>query len=112
MNQDLNQLHDLLTAQHAALYQLLATAPDSDTMAAIITEMRELRHRIDLTQGLLLSQSSQQLSGLLANVTKADADLTKALGAVATATNVIQGVGKFLTFVDQALDFAKTLALA
>jgi hypothetical protein len=111
MNQDLSNLHDLLCAQHDALYESLDSAPDSDTMDAIMTEMREVRHRIDITQGLLFRAESQKLSDCLKGINAANADLTAALKTVKTATDVVKGVSKFLTLVDKALDLAKSLAV-
>lgn len=111
MNQDLNALHDLLVELHDTLYQMMDTAPDSDTMDAITTEMREVRHRIDIVQSLLFRQTSDRLSDYLKQISDADSDLSDALKTATTATAIIKGVGKFLTLVDKTLDFAKTLAV-
>ena len=110
MNEDLSKLHDLLSAQHQALYEMMDTA-DSDTMDVLMTEMRELRHRIDLVQGLLFRATNQKLSNLVKEIDDANTDLTQALATVTKATNIIKSVGKFLTLVDKALDLAKTLAV-
>jgi len=112
MNKDLDNIHALLVAQHEALYQKLDTAPDADTMDAILTEMREIRHRMDLVQNLLFRQATQQLTDAVKRVTDADAQLTTALSSAQTAAAVVKSVSSFLYLVDRAIDLAKTLALA
>ena len=110
MNEDLKNLHELLIAQHEALFEKLDTAPDDETMTAILTEMRELRHRIDTVQGLLFRQTTTSLKNTLQKVDDADAELTKALKDAGAAAEIIKNVSKFLTMVDKAIDLAKTLA--
>jgi len=110
MNDDLRNLHEMLMAQHESLYAMLDTAPDAETMEAILTEMRELRHRIDLVQGLLFRETTLALQASLEKVRDADRELTKALKAADTAASVVTGIGKFLTMVDKAIDLAKKLA--
>ena len=109
MNQDLDNLHELLISQHEALYAKLDTALDGATIQAILTEMRELRHRIDVVQGLLFHETTAALRAGLQKVSDADSDLTKTLKVAATATDIVAGVGKFLGVVDKAIDLAKTL---
>jgi hypothetical protein len=110
MNQDLKKLHDALLAQHNGLYKRLDSAPDEAMMESILSEMRELRHRIDIAQGLLFRQSTAALKTSLEKVADADAALSEALESAETAADVLKGVGKFLAVVDKALDLAKTLA--
>ena len=110
MNRDLDNMHSLLIAQHEALYEKLDTASDEDTMQAILTEMREIRHRIDLVQNLLFRQTTQQLTDAVKRVSNADTQLTTALSSAQTAAAVVKGVSTFLALVDQAIDLAKTLA--
>ena len=112
MNQDLLQLHGQLLAQHQALYQKLDDVTDSATASAIVTEMREILHRIDLVQGLLFRESTTALLKSLQKIDAADSDLTETLDSVTTATDIIAGVSKFLAVVDQAIDLAKTLGPA
>ena len=109
MNQDLQQLHDLLIAQHQTLSHKLDDVTDPDEAKAIVMEMQEILHRIDVVQGLLFRETTTALKNKLAKVDDADAELTEALQAAATAADVIKGISKFLTVVDQAIDLAKTL---
>jgi hypothetical protein len=109
MNEELKNLHDSLISQHEALYEKLDVTPDDETMQAILTEMREIRHRIDIVQGLLFRETSASLKASMAKISDADNDLTDALKSAGTATAVVKGVSKFLTVVDKAIDLAKTL---
>jgi len=111
MNEDLNNLHELLVAQQEALYKKLDTAADDEAMQAILTEMRELRHRMDVVQGLLFRETTTALQNTLAKVNDADAELTKALKDAGAAAEIVKGVSQFLVVVDKAIDLAKTLAV-
>ena len=112
MNPDLQQLHDLLLAQHQALYDKLDDVTDPGTAQAIVTEMSEILHRIDLVQGLLFRQTTSALKKSLQKVEDADSELTEAIKSAETATDFIKGVSSYLGVVDQAIDLAKTLAAA
>jgi hypothetical protein len=110
MNQELQQLHDSLIAQHQALLNKLDEAKDPDEGQTIITEMQEILHRIDVVQGLLFRETTTALKNSLQKLDEADADLTNALKNAETAADIVKGVSKFLTLVDKAIDLAKTLA--
>ncbi|HTE87890.1 MAG TPA: hypothetical protein VK639_02950 [Terriglobales bacterium] len=110
MNEDLQQLHNLLIAQHQALFAKLDDASDVDEAKMILTEMQEILHRIDVLQGLLFRETTTALRNSLTKVDDANTELTKALKSAGTAADIIKGVGKFLTVVDKAIDLAKTLA--
>jgi len=112
MNPDLQQLHDLLLAQHQALYDKLDDVTDPATAQALITEMGEILHRVDLVQGLLFRQTTDALKKSLQKVKDVDSELTDAIKSAQTATELIQGVSSYLSVVDQAIDLAKTLAAA
>src|SRR6266513_6332823 len=98
MNENLQQLHDLLIAQHQALYEQLDDKPE--TAKTIITEMQELLHRIDIVQGLLFRETTTALKNSLQKVDEADAELVKALKDADTAADIVKGVSKFLAVVD------------
>ena len=112
MNQDLLQLHGQLLDQHQALYQKLDDVSDPATANTIITEMREILHRIDLVQSLLFRQSTSALRDSLQMVDAADSALTETLDSVTSAADIITGISKYLAVVDQAIDLAKTLGPA
>lgn len=112
MNEDLQALHDTLLAQHQALHDKLGQITDLALARTIVTEMQEILHRIDLVQGLLFTQTTEKLKNSLKKVEGADAQLTAALASAQNAAAIVAGVSKFLTVVDQAIDLAKTLAVA
>jgi len=110
MNQELNKIHELLVSQHETLYDKLDTAPDDEAMQSILTEMKEIRHRIDLVQTLLFRETTQALATAVKKVNDADTELTDALSSAQSAAEIVKGVSSFLKLVDQAIDLAKTLA--
>jgi hypothetical protein len=112
MNQELQALHEQLLSRHQTLYERLDNISDPIMAQTFLTEMREILHRISLVQGLLLSRTSAELQASVEKVDAADARLTKALQEAQTAADVVNGIGKFLTVVDKAIDLAKTLGAA
>lgn len=108
-NQDLEQLHDLLFKTNEQLSKSLATISDPALARGVVTEMREVVHRIDLVQSLLFTGASQRISAAVAKVQAADADLAASLRTINNITKLVQAVSGFLTLVDAAIDLAKTL---
>jgi hypothetical protein len=111
MNPTLQQIHGMLLAQHNALAQALDGTTDPDTAKAILMEMQEILHRIDLVQNLLFTQTSKQLDATLAPITKANDDLTQAVQSINNFGAFLTSTANFLKFVDQAIDIAKMVAL-
>jgi hypothetical protein len=109
VNGDLDQLHDLLVATNEKLKASLDTISDPDLADAVITEMREVVHRLDLVQGLLFTAASNRIADAVKNVQKANADLTASLATIRNVTQLVTTVSNFLTLVDDAIDLAKTL---
>jgi hypothetical protein len=112
MNESIKKLHDLLLAQHATLADKLGETTDPEIAKAIILEMQEVLHRIDVAQNLLFRASSKALENSVAKVTRADSKLAKAIDSAKTAASFINAVSDFLGFVDEAIDLAKALAVA
>ncbi len=110
MNDDLKALHNLLLAQHRALSDKLSRETDPDKAEAILTEMQEILHRIDLVQGLLFRRSTKALTNALADVQSADTELTEAIRHIKDVASFVEAVADFLKYVDKAIDIAKTLA--
>ena len=110
MNDTLKQIHEMLLARHNALADALGDQADPAKADAILTEMQEILHRIDLIQGLLFRQSSNALENTLANITRANKELARAIKSVDDVASFIKSVTGFLKFVDQAIDIAKQLA--
>ena len=109
MNPSLKALHDTLLAQHDALAQKLDDATTQADAQAILMEMQEILHRVDLVQNLLLRSTADSLTQAVAAVTKADATLTSQLQGVANMAALVNGVTQFLGVVDEAIAVAKLL---
>jgi hypothetical protein len=108
-NQDLGQLHDLLIAAHRKLNDQLGTITDADLAQAVITQMGEVLHRVDLVQSLLFTAASDRITAAVAKVKDASDELTASLKAIDNAKTMVTTVSSFLTVVDKAIDLAKTL---
>jgi hypothetical protein len=109
VNQDLDQLHDLLFKTNEQLSRSLGTITDPALARGVVTEMREVIHRIDLVQSLLFTGASQRISGAVGKVQAANAGLVTSLQTITNLTKLVQTVSSFLTLVDDAIDLAKTL---
>jgi len=110
MNQTLKELHDMLLARHTDLSQALDGVTDSAKAKAILMEMQEILHRIDLVQNLLFRQRSQQLDATLVGITKANSDLAKSIQAIDDLGAFLTASANFLKYADEAIDIAKSLA--
>ena len=100
----------MLLAQHVALAETLGQTTDPDTAKALLMEMQEVLHRINLVQNLLFNEGSESLDAKLPAVYKASNDLSKALKSVDDLTEFLGSAANFLQSVDQAVDLAKMLA--
>jgi archaellum component FlaC len=111
MNDTLKQIHDLLVAQVDALSSAIDGTDDTNTAKQLLLEMDEVTHRINIIQSLLFREESSELDGYLDQIKKANQSLTKAVNSVKSVADVMQKTTTFLTYVDQAIDLAKTLAV-
>jgi hypothetical protein len=110
VNQTLQQIQAILLAQHAAFSQLLDSTSDPTLARGIVMEMQELLHRINLTQSLLFTQSSDRLTEALPAIRQANAVLTTAIQQTSSLTTLINASSTFLRDVDKAIDNAKAMA--
>jgi hypothetical protein len=111
MNQELQDVHDRLLAQHNALAEKLGEETDPGNAKAILMEMQEILHRIDLVQNLLFRETSKALENAVAQVKDADGQLKKAIKSAGDVAKIIKATGEFLKVVDKAIDIAKSLAV-
>jgi hypothetical protein len=110
VNPDLNALHDSLIAANQQLSASLDTITDPKLAQSVVTEMREIVHRIDLVQSLLFTAASARIAGAVSDVQSANAKLTASLATIQSITTLVTTVTDFLTLVDKAIDLAKTVA--
>lgn len=108
-NPDLSVLLTALQAQHAALSAALNSITDVSLAQATRREAQEVLHRIYIAQDLVLVQTAHELTAAVAEATSASETLSKDLQTIVDAKHVIDGVTKFLTSVDKAIDIAKKL---
>jgi hypothetical protein len=108
-NGDLAQLHKMLIAANQTLNSKLDRTSDPDLADKIVTEMREVVHRIDLVQSLLFTAASVGIAAAVADVKTANDGLAASIAAIGKATELVDTVTKFLTLVDTAIDLAKKI---
>lgn len=111
MNDTLKQIHDLLVAQVDALSNAIDQTDDNDVAKQLLLEMDEVTHRLNIVQALLFREASSELDDYLGQIKKANQALTKAINSFKSAVDIIQKTTTFLTYVDKAVDLAKTLAV-
>jgi|GEM_PF-942781 len=111
-NPDLQTLHDSLIALVAQLADAIGTAPDSDTVDAITTEISEVNHRVNLVGNLLFTQQSARITTKVKSVTDATSDVEKDISQISSATDVVKTMTGFLVLVDKAIDTAKLVGAA
>lgn len=111
MNDTLKQIHDLLVAQVDALSNAIDQTDDTNAAKQLLLEMDEVTHRINMTQSLLFRAESSELDDYLSQIKKANQALTKSVNSIKSVADVMQKTTTFLTYVDQAIDLAKTLAV-
>jgi hypothetical protein len=109
VNDDLSQLHGTLIALNQQLNDSLDSITDPAIARAVVTEMREVVHRIDLVQSLLFTEASKKISDAVAKVEAANGEIAASLGQIQSVTGVVKAVSGVLTLVDKAIDLAKTL---
>ena len=111
MNDTLKQIHDLLLEQANALSNAIDQTDDTDVAKQLLLEMDEVTHRINIIQSLLFREASDELDTYLNQIKKANQALTKAINSIKSVADIIQKTTTFLTYVDTAIDLAKTLAV-
>ena len=111
-NADLKTMHGNLLALYQKLSASLDDITDAAMARAVVTEMREVVHRIDLVQSLLFAASARKISDAVQAVDQANAQALESLDEIRSVTALVKTVTGVLTHVDTAIDVAKTLAIA
>src|SRR5258708_37580728 len=109
VNGDLDDLHDLLIGANTKLSDSLDTITDPALAQAVVTEMREVVHRIDLVQSLLFTTTATRITTAVQNVKNANAALTASLKTITDLVVLVKSVTAFLVLVDRVIDLAKVL---
>ncbi len=109
-NPDLVGLYRTLMKAHDELHGRRAKTGDPELAAAMLTELREITHRIDLVQSQLFTEQSDRIAQSAAKVNAASTDLQQALKTVTRVKDLVSACTSFLKVVDRAIDLAKTVA--
>jgi hypothetical protein len=107
----MEDLHQALLDRFDDLVAKRKSTADPDMKSAILTEMDEVLHRIDLAQNLLLVAVTDALKSALQDVQAADARVAADIKQIAEVAKFIQSVSTYLGYVDKAIDLAKQAAL-
>lgn len=111
-NPDVVALYKSLCAQQDALSTAIQNTTDPKLAATIATEIQEVAHRILLAQNLLFVTGSVALTSLVSGVKGASDQLTVATSQIQKTAGFLSSMSSYLTTVDQAIDLAKSLAVA
>ncbi|MDX2148923.1 MAG: hypothetical protein SFZ23_15515 [Planctomycetota bacterium] len=107
MNLALADLQDTLVKQNKKLREALAASNDNETRQALIREMDEITHRVQLVGSLLFTAQTAELDAKVAEVNKARKHVNDALGQIQKLREFLDAASAFLAVVDQAIDTAK-----
>lgn len=111
MNPTLVQLQDRLLRLHRKLRDQLDETDDAAAREALLREMVEVTHRIQLVGGLLFVEQAEALDAAAAKVAKAVKATNAAIQQVADLTAFLAAMTAFLALVDETIDLAKSLAV-
>jgi hypothetical protein len=109
MNPALESIQDALMKQHRKLRDMIPTAPDAAARQALLTEMAEITHRIQITGSLLFSKQTKELDDKVGALKTATKDVNKAIADLKALKGFLDAMSKFLSVVDEAIDLAKKL---
>lgn len=108
-NSSLTDLYNTLVEEHDQINTLRANEDDDDMRDAMMNEMMEITHRIDLVQSQLFTEDSDAIDNAVAKVDTAKGALDAALGSITTLKSFVNACTAFLKIVDSAIDLAKKL---
>jgi len=109
MNSDLRDLQIILADRVRLLAKQLDDVTDEGEAKNILNEIREFNHRVSLVGSLLFREQSQALSEKVEIVRRAKSKVDRAIKDIADMEKMLEGVSKFLSLVDEAIDLAKML---
>lgn len=109
MNDSLRILQDTLVKQHKKLRDAIPGAADAAARQALLTEMSEITHRVQIVGSLLFKAQSQALSDKVAEVNKATRQVNAAIAQIQKLKDLLDAMSGFLTLVDEAIDLAKKI---
>src|SRR5260370_584252 len=108
-NPSLTDLYNTLVEAHDQINTQRIKTEDDNLRDAMLMEMMEITHRIDLVQAQLFREVSDAIDKGVAKVNAAKADLDTALAKLKGLKDFINSCTAFLKVVDAAIDLAKKL---
>lgn len=109
-NTSLIALYKILRRAHDQLHERRSATGDPELADAMLTELREITHRIDLVQSQLFTDQSERIAKGVIKVEKANVELEGALKKVTRVRELVSACTSFLKVVDRVIDLAKTIA--
>lgn len=110
MNETLADLQDKLVRLHGKLRDQLAQTDDPAQRQALMNEMTEVTHRVQLVGSLLFAADAATLDEKVKEVSGATAKINKAVAQIKELQSFLDTMSDFLGLVDEAIDIAKGLA--
>jgi hypothetical protein len=112
MNETLADLQDKLVRLHRKLRDQLAQTEDAAQRQALLNEMVEVTHRVQLVGGLLFASEAAALDDKVKEISAAAKKVNAAIAQIKELKTFLDTVSDFLGLVDEAIDLAKGLAIA
>ncbi len=110
MNETLADLQDRLVRLHRKLRDQLAETEDAAQRKALVNEMLEVTHRIQVIGGLLFAAEAAALDDKVQEVRAATRKVNEAITQIKQLRDFLDTAADFLALVDEAIDIAKGLA--
>jgi flagellar hook-associated protein FlgK len=112
MNETLADLQDKLVRLHQKLRDQLGETDDAAGRQALVNEMVEVTHRIQLIGGLLFTQEAETLDDKVKEISAVTKKVNQAIAQIQNLQSFLDTLSDFLGLVDEAIDLAKGLMLA
>ena|SRR2546425_6273807 len=112
MNESLRELQKLLAGRVQQLSKTLDDVTKPEEAEAILREMQEFNHRVTIVGQLLFREESEDLDELIEKVRKAKSKVDSAIAEIEELRSSLDVICDFLALVDEAVDLAKSLAVA
>jgi hypothetical protein len=110
MNDTLADLQDQLVRLHRKLRDQLAQTDDPAQRQALVNEMVEVTHRVQLVGALLFAADAAALDDKVKEVSAATKKVNQAIAQIQQLQVFLDTLADFLGLVDEAIDLAKGLA--
>jgi hypothetical protein len=111
MNETLADLQDKLMRLHRKLRDQLAETDDGARRRALLNEMVEVTHRIQVVGALLFAAESAALDDKVKEVSAATKKVNQAIAQIKQFQAFLDTLADFLGLVDEAIDLAKGLMI-